>query len=314
MKIILTLLLVLAPILSQAAFGVSERSVKKWDDEKLCKKAGELELKEDWKAVAIISGEIAARENLDVEVCAAVGQAALEEAALEEASSKMSTIRLSRTFIRRSQVSDELFSKTMDKYGENLFMEAVMVACKKKETDYKVIDKAQNYAWAVASKREKGTAYRSLLEIYPLFRGFIYGVASARQIDPEVCSAQGIKDFEVVIAALIQALNQQPKTSQNVDLVFEIGTGAGEVLKEVGEPILTEQIGPIEAQHFCRTGEVDEYLVLYFFKGSLLYQSRYQVTAEQAGKSGDCVEFAGKGSYEIPEAIKAINASAKKEN
>ncbi|MBT3427784.1 MAG: leucine-rich repeat domain-containing protein, partial [Gammaproteobacteria bacterium] len=37
MRILLALLLALTPILSQAAFGVSEKSVKKWNDKKLCK-------------------------------------------------------------------------------------------------------------------------------------------------------------------------------------------------------------------------------------------------------------------------------------
>lgn len=311
MKIILTLLLVLAPILSQAAFGVSERSVKKWDDEKLCKKAGELELKEDWKAVAIISKEIAARENLDVEVCAD-----LEQVGLENKTARTHRWRSRNTPYVSSRLREAQYMarvQTLEKYGEEIFMDSVKVACGHKQPDQDIIVKARNYTVSVIPHMAWESGLHYFDEIPVLFVGFQTGFALAGRLAPDLCSDKGIAAMESIAAEYFENLNQ-PKTSQNIDLVFEIGTSAGEVLKEVGEPILTEQIGPIEAQHFCRTGEVDEYLVLYFFKGSLLYQSRYQVTAEQAGKSGDCVEFAGKGSYEIPEAIKAINASAKKEN
>ena len=51
------------------AWGVSEKSVKKWEPKKLCEKSAELEIKKDWKAVAIIAKEIAARPDIDSSVC-----------------------------------------------------------------------------------------------------------------------------------------------------------------------------------------------------------------------------------------------------
>ena len=69
MKTVLAIALLLTVPQVFGAWGVSESSVKKWDAKKLCVKNAELEIKEDWKAVAIITKEIASRPSLDIEAC-----------------------------------------------------------------------------------------------------------------------------------------------------------------------------------------------------------------------------------------------------
>ena len=69
MKVLLAIVLLLTIPQALGAWGVSEKSVKKWDAEKLCKKLGELEVRNDYKAVAIVSKEIADRENLAYSDC-----------------------------------------------------------------------------------------------------------------------------------------------------------------------------------------------------------------------------------------------------
>ena len=48
---------------------VTELIVLKWDAKELCVKNAELEIKKDWKAVAIISKEIASCPSLDLKAC-----------------------------------------------------------------------------------------------------------------------------------------------------------------------------------------------------------------------------------------------------
>jgi len=109
------------------------------------------------------------------------------------------------------------------------------------------------------------------------------------------------------------AAKTQPATNQNVDFTPEVGQGKKEVLKEIGEPILVENIGAISAEHYCRTLDLneggDDFLVLYFLNDSLLYSHRYKGPPDTLD---DCAGLAGQDGYELPETIKSIVGSSSK--
>ena len=80
----------------------------------------------------------------------------------------------------------------------------------------------------------------------------------------------------------------------------------------MGKPVLTKEMPEMQVLHYCRTNELNEYLVLYFFKDSLLYEQRYTEATGGVKEDGDCADYVGKASYDVPEAINLIVKSAVK--
>jgi len=68
MKILLIIILLLTAPVVFGAWGVSEKSVKKWDDEKLCREWG-LSRSSRSKTESIIANELASRPEIDVTMC-----------------------------------------------------------------------------------------------------------------------------------------------------------------------------------------------------------------------------------------------------
>ena len=128
------------------------------------------------------------------------------------------------------------------------------------------------------------------------------------KVMPELCTDSGLASLDDRIEEYIYT-SVKDRTAQNVELDVAIGQQLEEIISSIGKSVLKAQIDGIEVQHFCKTAEAHEFLALYFLNNSLIYRQRYSVTAEQAGSYGDCSEFAGQGSYEVPATINAIISS-----
>ena len=143
-------------------------------------------------------------------------------------------------------------------------------------------------------------------------QGFSLALRLASSLAPDLYSDAGIEGFDRLIDSYVAA-KTQPATNQNLDFTPEVGQGKKEVLKEIGEPILVENIGAISAEHYCRTLDLneggDDFLVLYFLNDSLLYSHRYKGPPDTLG---DCAGLAGQDGYELPETIKSIVGSSSK--
>lgn len=74
--------------------------------------------------------------------------------------------------------------------------------------------------------------------------------------------------------------------------VLNPGMSRQEVLLAMGPPVKRETGGGREAWHYCKTGLVDQFLVVVFNEGRAVSSRRYQVTLEDTGGvEGDCSEF-----------------------
>lgn len=69
MKFLVFSFILTSALPAAAAWGVNERSVAKWSDEKLCESLRTYDSKEDWKAVAAVAKEIARRQTLAIDQC-----------------------------------------------------------------------------------------------------------------------------------------------------------------------------------------------------------------------------------------------------
>ena len=303
MKVFFAIILMLTIPQALGAWGVSERSVKKWDAEKLCTKSAELEIKKDWKAVAIIAKEIAARADINIDACADLSKQREKE------------IKNERREARTGPVSDDVSKilgeariSGLEKFGADVYKNVVRASCKKEKFDSNLRNDYQDHVAAVLPIGYQRYAHINTNAVDNEARGFALALNFATTLGPDLCSDAGIKDLERLIDAYVAAMTQ-PATNQNVDFITEIGQEKKEVLKKIGEPILVEDIGVISAEHYCRTLDSgnggDEFLVLYFLSDSLLYSHRYK----GPDALGDCAEFAGQGEYEIPDAIKSIVGS-----
>jgi hypothetical protein len=71
------------------------------------------------------------------------------------------------------------------------------------------------------------------------------------------------------------------------------GASREEVLQTLGAPQRRETKGTREAWHFCRTGtSVDQFAAVVFESGKAIGTRNYQVTAQEAGSTGECSKFA----------------------
>ena len=306
MKTLLAIALLLTVPQVFGAWGVSESSVKKWDAKKLCVKNAELEIKQDWKAVAIITKEIASRPSLDLEACDKISKST--QSKITKNKSKRRQREVSE---ERQAVLDQTMKNGLKEFGVPFLRNLVRGICNKEKYDRDLLQDYKNYVAAALPNDYQRLASIASNRIEGEASGFYIALTLASNIEPDLCSDAGIKSFDRLIDSYV-AGNSKPATNQNVDFTPEIGQGKKEVLEEIGEPILVENIGAISAEHYCRTLNVDnggdDFLVLYYLNDSLLYSHRYK----GPDTLGDCAGLAGQGGYELPETIKSIVGSSSK--
>jgi len=82
----------------------------------------------------------------------------------------------------------------------------------------------------------------------------------------------------------------------------QAGMTTDEVLKIMGEPVISELERNIEEWHYCSTGSEDRFLAMFFVDSKLVAKKYY------LGKSevGDCSLFVKTGDYKVPSEIQAI--------
>ena len=93
-------------------------------------------------------------------------------------------------------------------------------------------------------------------------------------------------------------------TTQNLSKSSKVQAGitTEEVLKIMGEPVISELDRNVEEWHFCRTGSEDRFLAMFFVDNKLVAKKYYR------GKSefGDCSLFVKTGDYKMPPEVQAI--------
>ena len=100
-----------------------------------------------------------------------------------------------------------------------------------------------------------------------------------------------------------------PWVIQDLSHTGEIRAGmtTDEVIKIMGEPIISELENNVEEWHYCRTGALlkmtkDTFVALYFLENKLIAKEHY-VTIEGYGS---CENFIKTGTYKVPSNVQTI--------
>ena len=286
--------------MSLSAIGVTAESVTKWETAKLCTRKTRYEEKADWEAVTIVISEIAARD-IDLSLCDQIGEEELERKT--GTTRKRRTSNPSESTLNHIQTSIE---KAYDRYGDRLYKAVIKSACKNEPFDWDLVDKARDYAVSKVPKKHSGSANLAGNQILYQVQGFLRGVRYSAILVPGLCERQDIEDAEGVVA---KSFSRPNYTQQNVEHDPELGIDKAQIIAEIGAPIYSEKSALTEEAHYCRTGEGDEFLVLFYFEEKLMAKAKYHVSFDDVGRSGDCKEFVKEGSYAIPLVIEALNKS-----
>ena len=300
MKNLMAIILLLTMPQAFGAWGVSEKSVKGWELKKLCEKSAELEIKKDWKAVAIIAKEIAARPDIDIGVCVDISKKREKDITSYRRNARTTTIADDEIEILKTAMNSGL-----EKFGRDYFRNLVRASCKQEKFDKNLREDYKDYVAAMLPIGYERYAHIATNGVESEAQGFALALTFASTLGPDLCSDRAINAFDRLIDSYVDT-QIGPKTNQNIDLELKTGQNKKKIVEEIGDPVLVQSLNSIDVQHFCRTGGADsigdEFLALYFLNDSLLYSQKYT----GPDKLGDCAEFAGQGGYEVPEAIKAI--------
>ena len=93
-------------------------------------------------------------------------------------------------------------------------------------------------------------------------------------------------------------------TTQNLSKSSKVREGmpTDEVLKIMGEPVISELDRNVEEWHYCKTGFPDTYLAIFFVDNKVSAKTFY---TQNVGV-GDCSLFVKTGDYIVPPEIQAI--------
>ena len=80
------------------------------------------------------------------------------------------------------------------------------------------------------------------------------------------------------------------------------GMTTGEVLKIMGDPVISEIDRNIDEWHYCKTGFKDKFLALFFVDNQIIAKKQYN-TDEGLGS---CEKFVKMGTYEVPFEVQNI--------
>ena len=105
-----------------------------------------------------------------------------------------------------------------------------------------------------------------------------------------------------------------PFVSQDISLAGKIRAGmtTDEVIKIMGEPIISELENNVEEWHYWRTGELlkmtkDTFVALYFLENKLIAKQYYSISIGGGGAGfGSCEKFIKKGDYKVPPEVQVI--------
>ena len=93
-------------------------------------------------------------------------------------------------------------------------------------------------------------------------------------------------------------------TTQNLSKSSKVhaGMSTDEVMKIMGEPVISELYDNVEEWHYCTTGSRDKFLVIFFVENRVIAKKYY------LGKDdvGDCSIFVKTGDYKIPPEVQDI--------
>ena len=286
---------------ASAAWGVNERSVTKWSEEKLCESQGKYEARKDWKAVAIIAKEIANRPQIDAGYCEKLGEKELVKRTIATKNNLTGTVTApkERSFQRA-------IDETYRKYGIEVFTEGRASTCELREFDANLLEKIRSYGVSEL-RRTNFYQYSYFVSnaIASQITGMKQGLALAAQANPNFCTASYLQQYEKHIDYLLGQITGDDFTRQNLKGSFRVGDTRLKIEEKLGLPIYSEKIDAIEEVHYCSTGEIgkgDKFLAIFYFNDALLVSQRY----EQKELPGDCKNNVKKGTYKTPEAIKAI--------
>ena len=100
-----------------------------------------------------------------------------------------------------------------------------------------------------------------------------------------------------------------PFVSQDISLAGKIRAGmtTDEVIKIMGEPIISELENNVEEWHYCRTGALlkmtkDTFVALYFLENKLIAKEYYVANEGY----GSCENFIKTGAYKVPPNVQTI--------
>ena len=93
-------------------------------------------------------------------------------------------------------------------------------------------------------------------------------------------------------------------TTQNLSKSSKVREGmpTDEVLKIMGEPVMSELDRNVEEWHYCNTGSRDRFLVIFFVDNRVVAKKYYLGEDDY----GDCSIFVKTGDYKVPPEIQDI--------
>lgn len=290
---------------------MSEKSVKNWDDEKLCQKLAALDLKEDDKAVAILQLEAINRGETTQKKCRAerykvwTSEFRREdgEAGVMVASALKAAMEL---LAKRNFTLTRGWNDVWKRYGPNITYDLYTAACEKAPIEEEVYTNAVDYLDATYTGKDSKRWGENLRNnLYQYGTAFYDATLVMVTLSNDLCSEQASNYYRKISErnVLLNTTTHQ----QDVDAKFDTETSELVVKVTMGsDPVLTEKLGPVTALHYCKTGATNRYSVYFFIDEKLVFQDEYSVAAEERGVIKDCSGSVAKGSYEIPALIKNI--------
>ena len=102
--------------------------------------------------------------------------------------------------------------------------------------------------------------------------------------------------------------------TQDLSLAGKIRAGmtTDEVIKIMGEPIISELENNVEEWNYCKTGELlkferDTFVALFFVDNKLIAKQHYSTSYDGGGAGfGSCEKFIKKGDYKVPPEVQVI--------
>ena len=102
--------------------------------------------------------------------------------------------------------------------------------------------------------------------------------------------------------------------TQDLSLAGKIRAGmtTDEVIKIMGEPIISELENNVDEWNYCKTGwllkfEIDTFVALFFVDNKLIAKQYYSTSIGGGGAGfGSCEKFIKKGDYKVPPEVQVI--------
>ena len=246
---------------------VSEKSVKNWDDQKLCEDKQKWFFEGDDKAFDVVSNEINQRASIDAEQCEQIGRAwVLNEYELQARTIVLSGSsmfsRLDPDFMQKREYRKyaTALSKVYERYGEEIYLEAFRASCESTDPDPTPIALAMLYIYKQGWSNEQFLPkhFRSSRTSRRLW----FSHESSSKPKPNFCSEDGKPIVEQRIREMVEVVyNTRPSFSWPK---LDRGMSKRAALNDLPKPSHEEPMGDLLALHFCPPAESQDLLSLYF--------------------------------------------------